>query len=201
MYIARILYPVKVLGPGSRIGIWMCGCRHGCRGCANPELWEFQEQYRMPADIVLDAVRGISGKNKVDGFTITGGEPFLQPEALAELLPELRRISGDILVYTGFEYEQLKDRYEDLLGMITVLIDGRYIESRNTNCFLRGSDNQNIRILDPSYRDFYQNYISNGKNQIQNFPARNGFISVGIHQVDYRRKLAENLAAKGILVD
>lgn len=44
MYIARILYPVKVLGPGERIGIWMDGCEHGCIGCSNPELWDIQSK-------------------------------------------------------------------------------------------------------------------------------------------------------------
>lgn len=43
MYIARILYPVEVLGPGKRIGIWFCGCPRRCEGCSNPELWEFQK--------------------------------------------------------------------------------------------------------------------------------------------------------------
>ena len=48
MYIARILYPVEVLGPGKRIGIWFCGCPRRCEGCSNPELWEFQERYQVP---------------------------------------------------------------------------------------------------------------------------------------------------------
>ena len=45
MYIARILYPVKVLGPGNRIGIWFAGCHHRCKGCSNPELWKVDEKY------------------------------------------------------------------------------------------------------------------------------------------------------------
>ena len=44
MYVARILYPVKVLGPGNRIGIWVSGCNHRCKGCSNPELWKQEER-------------------------------------------------------------------------------------------------------------------------------------------------------------
>lgn len=47
MYVARILYPVMVLGPGKRIGIWFVGCRHQCKGCSNPELWETAEKYQI----------------------------------------------------------------------------------------------------------------------------------------------------------
>lgn len=201
MYIARILYPVKVLGPGNRIGIWMCGCKHGCKGCSNPELWDFQEQYNIEFKVLQNLIENISRNNSVDGFTITGGEPFLQPEALAEMLPFLRSISTDLLVYSGYSYAYLKKHYNDLLEQITILIDGKYIESRNTNAFLRGSDNQEIHILDPKYKDFYTDYINNNTNKIQNFRASTGFISVGIHNASYREELAEHLAAKGILIN
>lgn len=36
MYVAGILYPVEVLGPGKRIGIWFSGCLSKCKGCSNP---------------------------------------------------------------------------------------------------------------------------------------------------------------------
>ena len=44
IYVARILYPVKVLGPGNRVGIWLAGCDHKCLGCSNPELWEQKDE-------------------------------------------------------------------------------------------------------------------------------------------------------------
>ena len=47
MNVARILYPVKVLGPGKRIGIWLCGCDRECFGCSNPELWEPKPEYEL----------------------------------------------------------------------------------------------------------------------------------------------------------
>lgn len=198
MYVARILYPVKVLGPGKRIGIWFSGCKHHCKGCSNPELWDFHEKYRVSLDIVLDLISRIVENNVVDGFTLTGGDPFEQPKALRLLLPELIKISDDILIYTGYEFDDINANYEDLLSYVSVIIDGKYIESKNNNCILRGSDNQRIIILQDKYQEHYQNYLLHVTNEIQNFTCRDGVISVGIHEPNYIDILDQILMVKGL---
>ena len=107
MYIARILYPVEVLGPGKRIGIWFCGCPHKCKGCSNPELWEFQERYKTSLNTIKELINKICVNNSADGFTITGGDPFYQENELVELLGYLKTINEDILVYTGYKKEEI----------------------------------------------------------------------------------------------
>ena len=201
MYIARILYPVEVLGPGKRIGIWFDGCEHHCRGCSNPELWERQERYRVDAGAVLKMIRMIAGENPVDGFTLTGGDPFLQPEALEELLDPLRKISEDILVYTGYLAEDLKKRYPELLARIAVLIDGPYMEERNHALPLIGSDNQRILFLREEYRERYAPIMAQETSRIQNFRVRDGIISVGIHRPDYAQQLKDAAQRKGFTID
>ena len=86
MYIARVLYPVEVLGPGKRVGIWFCGCPHRCKGCSNPELWEFQERYKTTPETVFGMINSIAAEHTIDGFTITGGDPMYQPEDLQNLI-------------------------------------------------------------------------------------------------------------------
>lgn len=199
MYIARLLYPVKVLGPGNRVGIWFAGCRHGCDGCSNPELWSMDEKYKTNIEFVKQLIEKINIKSKIDGFTVTGGDPFFQPNALSELFPCIRNFSDDILVYTGYKYSYIKNIYPHLLKFITVLIDGKYIKSRNNNVFLRGSDNQKIYILDESKKEFYNKYIAQSENQVQNFRSKTGFISVGIHKTDYKNDLELSLNSKGII--
>lgn len=183
MYIARILYPVKVLGPGNRIGIWFCGCPRRCDGCSNPELWEFQDRYKISLATVMSLIEKIAQAHRVDGFTITGGDPFFQPDALSNLLEQIKKISDDILVYTGYMKDELP---APLLKNIAVLIDAPYIKARNNNCRLRGSDNQTIYILNENYRVVYEDYLSTTENQIQNFTAKDGIISVGIHRPDFK---------------
>src|SRR5574344_1015265 len=198
MYVARLLYPLKVLGPGLRLGIWFAGCKHGCRGCSNPELWPQKDEYKTSASEILGLVDSVAKVHKIEGFTLTGGDPFLQPDALRELLPSLNKISSDILVYSGYEKSELENLgYLDILAQIAVLIDGRYVQERNNNCFLRGSDNQNIYVLNNDLQSTYQNYLTNNVNMVQNFMTKDGFISVGIHNAEYPQQLSEKLKLKG----
>jgi anaerobic ribonucleoside-triphosphate reductase activating protein len=182
MYVARVLYPVEVLGPGKRVGIWFCGCPRRCKGCSNPELWKFQERYKTTPETIFEMVKNVSKEHTVDGFTITGGDPFYQPEELKKLLDMLSAISDDIIVYTGYKREELKP---DELENISVLIDGEYIEELNDNSLLRGSSNQEVHILDKEKKDKYSNYFKTETNKVQNFFTSDGVVSVGIHRPDF----------------
>lgn len=195
MYIARILYPIEVLGPGKRIGIWFCGCPHKCEGCSNPELWEFQERYKTSLNTIKELINKICVDNSVDGFTITGGDPFYQENELVELLEYLKTINEDILVYTGYKKEEILPQS---LNDIAVLIDGKYIEEQNFGQALIGSANQKIHILKLAYQKKYNDYISTTKNKIQNFTSTDGVISVGIHKPNFNNDFKEAIVNKGL---
>ncbi len=179
MYVARVLYPVEVLGPGKRVGIWFCGCPRRCKGCSNPELWEFHERCKTDPETVFAMVKAIAAEHPVDGFTITGGDPLYQAEDLRRLLGLLKTVADDILVYTGYTREELD---ADMLCDISVLIDGEYVEALNDNSLLRGSSNQNIHILDESKAPRYAAYLATADNAVQNFFTADGVVSVGIHR-------------------
>lgn len=198
MYIARLLYPVKVLGPGDRIGIWMDGCEHRCRGCSNPELWEFCSQYKTDMDAVSKMVDSIRENYEVEGFTLTGGDPFYQPDALETLLQYLYPINKDILVYTGYSYDHIRKKYPHLLKYIAVLIDGKYVEDENKGSMLKGSDNQTIYFINERYRKKYETYMSCTHSRIQNFTTADGVISVGIHLPGYGEALDQAVRMKGL---
>lgn len=198
MYIARILFPVKVLGPGDRMAIWLSGCDHHCKCCSNPELWEQKVEQKISLDSLKKIIQPIVENYRVDGITITGGDPFFQPEALRELLPYLQNISKDILVYTGYKYEQLVHQYEDVLKYVAVLIDGKYIEEKNKGSVLRGSDNQRIIFINGNFERYYTEYINQERSQIQNFTTRDGIISVGIHLPEYETSLKYLTEKKGL---
>jgi len=192
MNVARILYPVRVLGPGDRIGVWVVGCHRACPGCSNPELWEQQPKYEISISDLLDIIRKIACQHPVDGFTISGGEPMNQAEELVDLVDSLQEISSDILVYSGYTLDDLRTSgskaVQTVLSKIGVLIDGSYIEGLNDNSLLRGSSNQKIHILNPDFESRYRDYLQSTSNQIQNFTTSGGIISVGIHRAGFGRK-------------
>ena len=118
-----------------------------------------------------------------------------QPQELAELMSYIKTISTDILIYTGYEYEDLcmqaSSFIDEILDSTAVLIDGQYLEALNSNIVLRGSENQNIIILNDAYKNYYKNYLETTHNQIQNFTTINGVISVGIHRSDFVSAIKE----------
>lgn len=185
MNIARVLYPVRVLGPGDRLGIWVCGCHRACPGCSNPELWNEKTEYEITIDRLMQLIYTVNKTNNIDGFTITGGEPMDQADDLSILVDRLSEISEDILVYSGYCRDELFNRdpeTQHVLETIAVLIDGEYIEEKNNDSRLRGSSNQKIHILNSKFAAKYQQYLDEGQNQIQNFTISNGIVSVGIHR-------------------
>jgi anaerobic ribonucleoside-triphosphate reductase activating protein len=201
IYIARILYPVKVLGPGERIGIWFDGCEHKCKGCSNPELWDFRNKYLTNIPNVIRIIKSITDKRKIDGFTITGGDPFYQADALNDLLTELQSIHTDILVYTGYQYEELIDKYQGVISKVAVLIDGKYEEDKNDGSILRGSNNQRIFFIQSAFEEKYANLLNHGVNEIQNFYSGKSIVSVGIHKKNYEEDFVKKIKEKGLIED
>lgn len=186
MLIDRVIFPITALGPGERIAIWTQGCSKRCRNCASRELWEKDSAKDIAVCGLIEKIAEYIGDEKVDGITITGGDPLEQPEELNDLLEGLHIFSHDILLYTGYEYGELQERLgpaylERLRKNVSVLIDGRYVDAKNDNkSALRGSVNQNIIFFDESVREKYERYIRNGR-QIQNVYYDKSLMSVGIH--------------------
>ncbi len=147
----------RINGPGNRMVVFFQGCDRRCPGCFNPETHPFNTGRPLsPEDIYT---RYLS--RDVEGITVSGGEPFMQPEGLYTLLKMAREIYGlSTVVYTGFSYKELKERpaCPSCLEFIDVLIDGRYEEPRKERTLLaRGSTNQRLYFFNNRYdrKDFY----------------------------------------------
>ena len=148
--LAGVIRESIVDGPGIILVIFTQGCPHHCEGCHNPQTHDFNGGYISNPENILKA---IDQNPLLKGVTFSGGEPFMQAEALAELAVEIHKRKLDILTYSGFTFEEIVssfDKHPDrkkLLEQTDYLIDGKFImELKSLNLQFRGSSNQ--RIID-----------------------------------------------------
>ncbi|CAL7959449.1 Anaerobic ribonucleoside-triphosphate reductase-activating protein [Gammaproteobacteria bacterium] len=148
--IAGITKESVVDGPGLRYVIFTQGCPHHCVGCHNPDTQNFAGGYDISIAKLLDS---INAAKLIDGVTFSGGEPFAQAAACAELAKLIKKNRSDlnIITYSGYYYTELlamaiKDpAIKGFLQSIDILIDGPYDATKNDpNLPFRGSSNQNI---------------------------------------------------------
>lgn len=152
-------YPVTVLGPGRRIGIWLQGCAIGCKGCVSQDTWDANVNRIMSVDQLLAWCKQVVSSDKLsfDGVTISGGEPFDQPEALSALLDALNiwrntlknppASNFDVLCYSGYPLTILQKKYPTILAKLDALIPEPYIDTKPTKQLWRGSENQSLQLL------------------------------------------------------
>lgn len=184
MIIGRVLAPVHALGPGARIALWVKGCSKNCPGCMSTDL-QAMDGKNIDAKSLADVVLHLARLNAIKALTISGGDPFEQAESLKEFLSIIRNSFEDILVYTGFTLEEIKQGASgqsgiDCLDLLDVLIDGRYEEVNNiSGCALRGSTNQNINFLNQNIKKRYFEYMKMGR-MVETFHHNDEIVVVGI---------------------
>lgn len=135
-------------GPGVRVSLFVSGCRNHCKGCFQPETWDFD--YGDPftketEDEIITALR----PSWIQGLSILGGDP-MEIENQEALLPFVRRVKEelpdkDIWLYSGYQLESVSS--SPLLDLVDVVVDGPFIEAeKDAGLAFRGSRNQ--RIID-----------------------------------------------------
>lgn len=148
LYYAGSAFPVRGLGPGRRVALWVSGCKRACPGCMSPELWEKSH----PVPVAEVAAEILPLLRQADGLTISGGEPMYQARALLNLVRQLRAelLDLEVLLYTGYLLEQVNlpgSFAAALLGELDLLMDGLYRQDLPDTLIWRGSDNQRLHLL------------------------------------------------------
>ena len=143
-------------GEGVRVTLFVSGCTNHCKGCFQPETWDFCYGNPYTEETEQELINALRDEN-IQGLTLLGGEPF-EPENQRELVKLLRRVRAelpekDIWSYTGFVYEkdllagQRKhcEVTDEMLSLLDVLVDGPFVEElKNIRLIFRGSSNQRV---------------------------------------------------------
>lgn len=139
--------------PGVSVSFFTQGCPHKCKGCHNPETWDFDGGKEFTPKVLDEIYEALRANDIERSFCIMGGEPLCEQNLLLTymVLQEVKAHFPDVKIYiwTGYYYKQLLEmtdpKVELILGMVDVLIDGPYIEKlRDTTLQMRGSSNQSI---------------------------------------------------------
>ena len=157
MHVGEVMTADVANGEGMRVSVFVSGCRNHCKGCFQPQTWDFNYGREYTPEIEQFIIDELS-KSYYDGITILGGDP-MEPENQELVLRLLRRIKKElpdknVWVYTGYVYDRdlvpggkrfVAGVTRELLESIDILIDGRFVEElKNLMLNFRGSGNQRI---------------------------------------------------------
>lgn len=160
MHYSNIKYNDIANGPGVRTVLFVSGCTHHCKGCFQPETWDFNHGEIFTPEIADELIESLKSPY-IKGFTLLGGEPMepANQEMIIWFLSRLKEKLGDkklsIWCYTGDKFEDLIDENNprhlpitnEILSYFDVLVDGEFKEELNDITLrFRGSSNQ--RLID-----------------------------------------------------
>jgi len=157
-------WPVTVLGPGRRIGLWVQGCTIHCPGCVSQDTWPSDAGRTIAVPDLLAWCRRVT-TGALDGVTISGGEPFEQPAGLRALLEGLLawrradRLEFDVLCYSGFPLKTLERKHGKLLALLDAVIPEPYVNDLPQGNIWRGSRNQPLVALSDRGRARYTMHV------------------------------------------
>ena len=160
MNYCNIKYKDIANGTGVRTVLFVSGCTHHCRGCFQPDTWDFDYGQEFTDDTVDEIVESLE-PDYIEGLTLLGGEPMEQvnQEGILPLVKRVRERFGDkknIWCYSGYIYDTEIlpvdgrahfDTTDELLSLMDVLVDGEFqLEKKDITLRFRGSGNQ--RVID-----------------------------------------------------
>lgn len=135
-----------VNGPGIRYVVFFQGCPHHCEGCQNPETHDISGGIEANTDDVMERI--LKAKF-LDGVTLSGGDPLMQPEACGLIAKASHEMGLSVWVYTGWRMEDVlgNTHKRDALRYVDILVDGKFISAlQGEGTLFRGSSNQ--RFID-----------------------------------------------------
>lgn len=155
-------------GPGVRVSLYVSGCRNHCKGCHNPNSWDFNFGEEFTEEIKNNILNYLS-KPYIAGLTLCGGEP-LEPENQIELIKLCKEVKNKfpektIWCYTGYEWENIKD--SNILNYIDVVVVSKFVlnlRDITINNLWRGSTNQRVIDVKESLKQNKKVYIKNIPN-------------------------------------
>lgn len=193
LQVSKILKKSSVNGPGERFVIWVQGCSIGCRGCFSPETHDPDSGKRIR---LYDLAQQILACEGIEGITFSGGEPMEQARPLALLSGYLKQTGLTVVCYSGYTLNHLIHQKNEwihrFLKSIDLLIAGPYVSGKAANLLWRGSSNQKIHFLTPTYQHL-ESTVEQAAAEVEFTIDKTGFTSSGVWPDGFLDKLNDKL--------
>ena len=171
--LGHIVEHTEIYGPGIRAAIWVKGCTLACKGCWNTQYWPAKGGELIP---VMELHQRLMNIEDIEGITLLGGEPLQQSPQILELIKLQKKSGRTIMLYSGYEKEELDEIQAKCVDLSDLVILGRYREDlRNTSLRWRGSENQ--VLYSPTGR-YDVKSIMDGDNEVSVHIVEQGQISI-----------------------
>ena len=204
----RLHWPVTVLGPGRRVGIWVQGCSIECPGCVSRDTWppmSLDDRIAVPELIArIDLLVDRGPDVPVHGVTLTGGEPFDQADALDGLLGALRgwldrrgAPSADLLVYTGYDEPAARELAPGAFALADAVIAGPYVAAEPGTRWW-GSGNQRLIARDDATAARYRSALSEAPSELQVTVEQGQVFVIGVPGRGALARMETRLADAGV---
>lgn len=150
MRLHSVIAKSSVNGPGERLVIFFQGCEKKCHGCINPQTHDKNGGYLMNIDELFE----FSTENSsIEGITLSGGEPFLQPKAVYEISKKAYQLGLSVIISTGLTLDELKliPSFNKISRYVDVIIAGPYQHHERVAIGIIGSANKQIVLFSSRY--------------------------------------------------
>ena len=129
----------------------MAGGGHHCKGCYNQSTWNTDAGFPFTEEMEDQIISDLNDTRiHRRGLSLSGGDPLLPSNipAVKKLCERIRRECSpdkDIWLWTGYTKDQLTPAQQEVVDLIDVLVDGRFVEElKDLTLPFRGSKNQVI---------------------------------------------------------
>ena len=100
-------------GEGLGVSLFVQGCHFHCRGCFNPETWDFSGGKEWTNEIKNKFLE-LAGRSYINRISILGGEPLCD-ENVTDVLLLIKELktkypNKNIWLYTGYNFDEIIKR-------------------------------------------------------------------------------------------
>lgn len=203
--LSRVMAPVRTLGPGRRVAVWVQGCTLACPGCASADTWDPAAGVGTEVDSLVAELAATVVAQDLDGLVITGGEPLQQHEAVLAVIDGLTEVlgerRGDVVLFTGYAASAARRLAPTLLDRCAVVVAGPYRAPHSGDEPLVATDNQQVLFASAEAERRFRRWQQSLEARLEMTVDDNDLFLVGVPRQGDLRAFVDEMSRRGVTFD